>query len=375
MRKRIAILGASGSIGRSAIDVILSAKDRFELKLISVHTNVEFAEKVLVKFPECRNVVVTGKVTSRLHDDKFIFGTESLLDLLHKYSIDVVLFAIPSGKVVSLFLEILNMGFCVAMANKECLVMAKDIISPAIEKNVIPVDSEQVALWQLLPQQKDLVDRIFLPCSGGPFFGKRRDELKGVSLQEAISHPRWNMGRKVSLDSATLMNKALEMIETVSLFGIDISKIEVVVHPQAILHGGVYLIDGSVFFHAGIPDMRIPIQYALSYPDRIAICDSALKLNIMDIGRLEFFQVDNDTFPSIRLAYKVMDMGGSAVVVFNMANDILGEMFLEGKIGFLDIVDTIERIIEEHKPWEITDIVAIEEAMKWTQNWIKNFYS
>ena len=121
--------------------------------------------------------------------------------------------------------------------------------------------------------------------------------------------------------------------------------------------------------------MRIPIQYALSYPDRIAICDSALKLNIMDIGRLEFFQVDNDTFPSIRLAYKVMDMGGSAVVVFNMANDILGEMFLEGKIGFLDIVDTIERIIEEHKPWEITDIVAIEEAMKWTQNWIKNFYS
>ncbi len=367
MKKRIAILGASGSIGTSALWVVERFSDRLELVGISVHRNLHSAQEVVRRFPSCEWVVVTGLEGEEMREDgvRFLYGRHHLEPLIRDTGIDVVVFALPSGEVVDLFLALVESGVKIAMANKEALVVTCDLIKPAVAKNVLPIDSEQSALWQLLEGRGDEIKRVILTCSGGPFRGRKREELREVDASSALAHPRWNMGPKVSLDSATLMNKALEVIEAVALFDLDPDQIEVLVHPQAEVHGIVEMVDGSLFLQAGITDMRLPIQYALSWPER---WDNDSLLLPMDKGiSWDFQPVDHETFTSLKTGRLALEKGGSALVVFNTANDLLGKMFLDGEIGFLDILDLTQRLVEEHHPWRIEGLEDIKKAKTWVE--------
>ncbi len=367
MKKRIAILGASGSIGTSALWVVEKFSDRLELVGVSVHRNLHCAQEIVRRFPSCEWVVVTGLEGKEAIRDgvRFLYGRQWVGTLIRETGVDTVVFGLPSGEVVDLFLDLVESGVKIAMANKEALVVTCDLIRPAVAKNVLPIDSEQSALWQLLEGKLDRVKRVILTCSGGPFRGKKREELRDVDASSALSHPRWNMGPKVSLDSATLMNKALEVIEAVALFDLDPTQIEVLVHPQAEVHGIVEMVDGALFLQAGITDMRLPIQYALSWPERWD--NDALSFPIHERIVWDFHPVDHETFTSLKTGRLALEKGGSTLVVFNTANDLLGRMFLEGDVSFLDIMDITHRLVEEHEPWQITSLEDIERARRWAE--------
>ncbi len=364
---RIVILGASGSIGQSTLDVIRAFPDRLELVGVSVHTNVDAAQTIVREFPSCERVGITGIEKQEglsILGVRVYWGKESLVEMVNESRADVVVFAMPGGGVVDVLLDLLDLGVEVAMANKEALVMAHDLVRPGIERGIRPIDSEQSGLWQVIPKDPEELEEVILTCSGGPFLGRKREDLRGVSPQEAIKHPRWDMGPKVSLDSATLMNKALEMIETSALFGIGEEKISVLVHPQALVHAMIRFKDGSILSQVGPTDMRFPIQYALSYPERWDCPRDGLNLEGV---KMEFFLPDEETFTSLQTARLAMRKGGSALVVFNVANDLLGENFFAGKIGFLDIMDISRQLIEEHEPWSISSREDIERAVQWTR--------
>lgn len=366
--KRIVLLGATGSIGASTLDIISRFPDRLELIGISAYVQEQSLTNIVSRFPSCRWAVLLGRSPSidRIGKTTFLYGQAALLDALRDYPPDIVVFAMPGGGVMELFFSILKLGLPIAMANKECLVMGLDLLMPAVRRNILPIDSEQSAIWQILPDRISDVKRVVLTCSGGPFFGKGRDFLRDVSPEMALRHPRWQMGKKVSLDSATLMNKALEMIEARALFGFDIDKISVLIHPQAHSHSMLELIDGSILVQAGITDMRLPIQYALSFPERWENPD--LSFAGLDNGfSWDFYPPDRATFSSLDTAILAMEKGGSALAVFNTANDILGELFLDGKIGFLDIMDINYRLVDRHVPWRVEEVEDIKRAIDWTK--------
>ncbi len=363
---RIAVLGASGSIGRSTLDIIRAFPDKLELVGISVHTNVEQVQQIIDEFNGVSHICFTGISSERVKFRKknLYFGQESLMPMIIESKADLVVFAIPGGSLIDLFLDLLDLKIEVAMANKEILVMSHDLIRPGIARGIRPIDSEQSALWQILPSDLAEVNKVILTCSGGPFLGRKREQLVNVRPEEAIKHPRWQMGPKVSLDSATLMNKALEVIESSALFGIDGAQISVLVHPQAVVHAMVEYKDGSVVSQIFPTDMRFPIQYALSYPERWdAPWD---KLNF-STQKMEFFYPDEKTFTSLRTARLALEKGGSTLVVFNTANDLLGKRFFEGKINFLDIMDLTYRVVDLHEPWPVQSREDIKRAVSWTE--------
>ncbi len=366
--KRIVLLGATGSIGTSTLDIIKRFPDRLELIGVSAYVQEEALKEIVNRFPSCRWAVLFGKSPSinRVGKTRFFHGQTALLDALRDYPPDIVVFAIPGGGVIELFFSILDMNLPIAMANKECLVMGLDLLMPAVGRNILPIDSEQSAIWQIIPDRISDVKRVVLTCSGGPFFGKGRDFLRDVTPEMALRHPRWQMGKKVSLDSATLMNKALEMIEARALFGFDIDKISVLVHPQAHSHSMVELIDGSVFIQAGITDMRLPIQYALSFPERWENPELSFA-GLDNAFSWDFYHPDRDTFSSLDTAILAMKKGGSTLAVFNTANDILGDLFLNGTIGFLDIMDINYRLVDRHSPWPVEGMEDIRRAIDWTE--------
>lgn len=350
--KRIAILGSTGSIGTQALNVIRRHRDLFSAEVLCAGSNakllieqaIEFQPNAVVIADETKYDIVQEALCNT--NIKVFAGEESMVDLMEMDSIDMVLAAIVGFAGLRPTLRAIEHGKTVALANKETMVVAGSIVTAAAQRHralILPVDSEHSAIFQCLMGERSEPDKILLTASGGPFRGKKRNELQHVTLEQALKHPNWSMGRKVTIDSATLMNKGLEVIEAKWLFGVEATDIEVVVHPQSVVHSMVQFADGSIKAQLGIPTMETPIQYAFSFPDRI---ESHLpRLDFADYPTLTFEKPDRETFRCLDLAYQAIARGGNTPCVLNAAGEVAVQRFIEGKIGFLDIADHVEHAL------------------------------
>jgi|TARA_B100002003_G_scaffold233438_1_gene246309 1-deoxy-D-xylulose-5-phosphate reductoisomerase len=351
MKKRIAIFGSTGSIGIQTLQVIDEQSESFSVEILTANNNTDLLISQTIKY--LPNVVVIGnkdhysKVYDALkdYDIKVYAGQDAISQVMEMDSIDMVLMGIVGFGALKPIIAALKNKKKIALANKESLVVAGELISKiAIENNVqiIPIDSEHSAIFQCLMGEFDNpIEKIVLTASGGPFHGKDAETLKNVSIDEALAHPNWKMGNKVSVDSATLMNKGLEAMEAHWLFNIHPSNIEVIIHPQSVVHSLVYFADRSVKTLLSFPDMRIPIQFALTYPQRLK--SSFPTLDLIQINTLNFYGPDVKKFRNLALAFEAMKIGGNMPCILNTANDVAVEAFLVNKIGFLQIPDVVEK--------------------------------
>lgn len=351
--KQIAILGSTGSIGTQTLNVVRRHKDLFSVEVLVAGANADLLVQQALEFDP--NAVVIADQSKYLqvkealeHTDIKVFaGMDSACDLMEMGSIDLVVAAIVGFAGLRPTMRAIEKGKVIALANKETLVVAGSLVTKAACENrvpILPVDSEHSAIFQCLEPYNE-IDKILLTASGGPFFGKSREELEGVSLEAALKHPNWKMGRKVTIDSASLMNKGLEVIEAKWLFGVDVDQIEVLVHPQSVVHSMVQFKDGSIKAQLGTPTMETPIQVALTYPQRI---ESHLpRFSFLDNPQLTFAQPDTKTFRCLDLAFQAIRKGGNLPCVMNAANEIAVQKFIDGEIGFLQIADHVESVMQK----------------------------
>ncbi|MEQ8477992.1 1-deoxy-D-xylulose-5-phosphate reductoisomerase [Fulvivirga sp.] len=349
--KNIAILGSTGSIGTQALDVIKSHQDKFEVEVLTAQNNADLLIQQAVEFKP--NTVVIGnedlydKVFSELdgHDIKVYCGEKALASVVEMDTIDLVLTALVGYAGVRPTIKAIESGKSIALANKETLVVAGELITKLAEEkgvNIYPVDSEHSAIFQcLVGEFHNPIEKIILTASGGPFRGKTREELLTVTKAQALKHPNWDMGAKVTIDSASLMNKGLEVIEAKWLFGLNTDQIEVIVHPQSIIHSMVQFEDGSIKAQMGLPDMKLPIQFAMGFPDRLK--SDFPRFDFTKYPALTFEQPDLKTFRNLGLAYDALDKGGNMPCILNAANEIAVEEFLKDNIGFLEMSDVVEQ--------------------------------
>ena len=351
--KRIAILGSTGSIGTQALNVIRRHRDLFAVEVLCAGSNadllisqaLEFAPNAVVIADESKYQQVQQALLST--DVKVFAGEQSMCDLMEMDSIDMVLAAIVGFAGLRPTLRAIEHGHPVALANKETMVVAGALVTQAAMRNrvpILPVDSEHSAIFQCLVGEHSGIDKILLTASGGPFRGMSRQQLASVTLEQALHHPNWSMGRKVTIDSATLMNKGLEVIEAKWIFGVEATDIEVLVHPQSVVHSMVQFEDGSIKAQLGIPTMETPIQYAFSFPDRI---ESHLpRLDFSNYPNLTFEKPDREAFRCLDLAYSAIARGGNMPCVMNAANEVAVSRFIEGELGFLGIADYVENAMQ-----------------------------
>ncbi len=351
--KRLAILGSTGSIGTQALDVVSANPGLFEVEVLSAHSNAALLIEQSLKF-QPNAVVVTdeskyAQVKAALEKlpVKVFSGHDSLTEVVQWESVDIVLTAIVGFAGLNSTIAAVNAGKRIALANKETLVVAGDIVMAlAAEKGaqIIPVDSEHSAIFQcLVGEEWSSIEKVILTASGGPFLGRKPNYLVNVKASHALQHPNWTMGAKITIDSATLMNKGLEMIEAKWLFGLDNEQIEVIVHPQSIIHSMVQFTDSSVKAQMGLPDMKLPIQYALGFPKRLE--NTFKRLDFKDIAQLTFEQPDYKTFRNLALAKDAMFKGGNTPCVMNAANEVVVQAFLHNKVSFIEMSDVIEKIM------------------------------
>lgn len=352
-KKRIGIFGSTGSVGRQALEVISAHPDRFEVEVLTAQQNADLLiEQALIFKPNAVVIGDEGKyeaVKAVLFDKgiKVFAGAAAMVEVAAWDSIDLVLAAVVGFAGLAPTLSALEQGTPVALANKETLVVAGDIVmATARRRNVpiIPVDSEHSAIFQCLqgePVAK--LEKVVLTASGGPFLGKKTNFLINVKKDHALQHPNWSMGAKISIDSATLMNKGLEMIEAKWLFGLDAEQIEVIIHPQSIVHSMVQFSDGSIKAQMGLPDMKLPIQYALGYPDRLS--NDFPRFSFKNYPSLTFEQPDTKTFRNLAIATEVLKKGGNAACIMNAANEEVVNAFLKNRIGFLQMTEVIEETL------------------------------
>ena len=355
MKKRIAIYGSTGSIGTQALEVIENNPELFSLEVLTAHSNakllieqaIRFQPNIVIISDEAKYAEVNEALASK--DIKVFAGEKSLIEIAGSDTYDILLAAIVGYAGLSSTLAAIEQGKTVALANKETLVVAGDIVTRLVaEKNarIIPVDSEHSAIFQcLVGEQNNPVEKIILTASGGPFLGKKPNFLINVKKDHALQHPNWTMGAKITIDSASLMNKGLEMIEAKWLFGLHNEQIEVLIHSQSIIHSMVQFEDGSVKAQMGLPDMKLPIQYALAYPQRIK--NNFKRLDFKNYPNFTFEQPDYKTFKNLALAKDAMFKGGNAPCVLNAANEIVVDAFLKNKIGFLEMSEIIEQCLEK----------------------------
>jgi len=352
--KNVVILGSTGSIGKNTLQVLSNFSDRFSVFGLSTNTNVKLLEEQIKLFGP-RMAVVTDEKSfqyfPRNYDIEILYGTDGLKTLASHPQVDLVINALVGSVGLLPSLEALESGKNLAIANKESLVMAgKLLIGKAQKKGaeILPIDSEHSAIKQcLLSGTKQEVKRLILTASGGPFLMKSKEELKEIEVKEALSHPTWEMGKKITIDSATLMNKGLEVIEAHWLFGIPADRIKILIHPQSIIHSMVEFVDGSVIAQMSVPDMKLPIQYALFHPQRVFSNNTVLDLT--KTGHLTFVEPDMEKFPCLRLAYHALKMGGTAPAVLNAANEVAVEAFLAYRIGFTDIQRIVQKTLRQHQ--------------------------
>ena len=374
--KKITILGSTGSIGLSALDVVKKNPGRFQVVALAAGQNVKLLKKQIEIFKPKLVYVSTKENALKLRKDltlnnkiKILYDKEGLNEIASFPSADIVVSAISGAAGLMPTLAAIDAGKDVALANKETMVMAGEIVNRRTKQKkvkIIPVDSEHSAIFQCLQGEKiENLKRIILTASGGPFLNFTVNELKQVKLNQALKHPRWKMGKKITIDSATLMNKGLEVIEAKWLFNLDFGKIDVLIHPQSIVHSMIELIDGSVLAQMGIPDMRIPISYALTYPERII--NDISSLNLLETEKLEFRQPDIKKFPCLRLAYEAGICGGTTPAVLNAANEIAVAAFLEQKIKFVDLPRIIDKVLTAHVCGEDPSLESILNADSWAR--------
>ena len=353
-KKHIAVLGSTGSIGRQALEVVRENSGFFQIEVLTANNNhTLLIEQAKIFKPNYVVIVNESKydlvndILSKLGIQVYC-GSKALNEVVSFKDIDIVLTAIVGYAGLESTISAIKSRKNIALANKETLVVAGSLIVGLCKKygvDVLPVDSEHSAIFQCLAGEEfNPIEKLILTASGGPFFGKKKADLSNVSVDDALNHPNWNMGAKISVDSATLMNKGLELIEAKWLFDVPADKIEVVVHPQSIIHSAVQFEDGSIKAQMGLPDMKIPIQYALGFPKRLK--NSFRRFSFFDYPGLSFEKPDLGVFPSLNLAYSVAKQGGNSACVMNASNEVFVNAFLNNKINFLKIVDLIEFCLE-----------------------------
>ena len=347
--KNIAVLGSTGSIGTQTLDVVRSHPELFRVRVLAANSNDELLEAQIREFCPDLAVLADESAWKRLSARysgpvKLAGGRQAFIDAAAVDGVDTVVTAMMGFAGLEPTMKALNAGKNIALANKETLVVAGELVMKRAREQrvaILPVDSEHCALFQCLQgEKKDTVEKLLLTCSGGPFRGKSREELAGATVAQVLDHPTWTMGKKITVDSATLVNKGLEVIEAKWLYDVRYDQIQVVVHPQSIVHSMVQFRDGAVMAQLGSTDMRLPIQYALTYPERTV--SGFERLDFWKMKSLTFEKPDTDTFRGLAFAYEAGQMGGSMPCVFNAANEVAVGAFLQGKIRFLDIYDIIE---------------------------------
>lgn len=368
--KRIAILGSTGSIGVNCLQVIQRYPERFKVMALAAGRNVNLLAKQIIQFKP--NIVSVRDTDERAHleellkgyDVEILSGEQGHIKIASMSDVDLLVSAMVGVVGLAPTIAAIKCGKDIALANKETLVAAGRIMMDMAREHgvrILPIDSEHSAIFQCIHNREGEIKRIILTASGGPFC--HRQDIKSITPDDALQHPTWSMGAKISIDSATLMNKGLEVIEAHHLFGIPVEDIQVIIHPQSIIHSMVELIDGGMIAQLSVPDMKAPIAYCLSYPERLeGIIE---RLNLTSIGSLSFEEPDTDRFPCLQLAYDAVKIGGTMPAVLNAANEIAVNRFLAQKIGFMDIPMVIKQVMDRHKPISIPSIEDIFAATKW----------
>ena len=372
--KRIAVLGSTGSIGTQTLEIVRNNGDALEVTALAASSNVALMEAQIREFRPRLAVLWSAQAAEGLRlrvadcPVRVAQGMDGLLEIASMPEAEVLVTAIVGMIGIKPTIEAIRAGKDIALANKETLVCAGHIIMPLARErgvSILPVDSEHSAIFQSLNgEPKGKISRILLTASGGPFRGWNRERLAGVQVEDALKHPNWAMGRKITIDSSTLVNKGLEVMEAKWLFGVEPSQIQVVVHPQSIIHSMVEYIDGAVIAQLGVPDMKLPIQYALFYPDRKAMRDN--RVDFFSLGSLTFEEPDMETFYGLKLAYRALEQGGSMPTVYNAANERAVALFLERRIGYLQIPELIQRCMEHHEVMRqpgVEEILAAEQSV------------
>ncbi len=383
-KKNISILGATGSIGLNTLDVIKKHQNKFRVSAVTAHKNLKLLKKIAKTFSPEIIVLTSDEIKSEVKKSDFpkgtkiLFGKEGLLKAATQKNADIIVSALVGAAGIEPTIEAIKNGKIIALANKEVLVSAGEYIAKKypyeLKNNIIPVDSEHSAIAQSLRgENSKSIEKLILTASGGPFFKTPKREFKKITPEKALAHPNWSMGKKISIDSATMMNKGLEVIEAKWLFNVDVEKIEVLIHPQSIIHSMVQFIDGTVIAQMNIADMRIPIQFALSYPDRIK--NTYGRINFPKIGELTFFKPDFSKFTLLSFAYKVIKKGGIYPAVMNAANEIAVESFLARKISFDKIPVLVKKITLSFKAVRKLTLDEILKADKKARleakNWVQ----
>ena len=354
-KRNIAILGSTGSIGKQALEVVEEQSHKFQVEILTAQNNSELLIQQAIKFRP--NAVVIGNENKYLsvkealdsHNVKVYAGEKALASIVEMESIDMVLTALVGYSGLMPTIKAIKAGKSIALANKETLVIAGELITKLAAKhavNIYPVDSEHSAIFQcLMGEFHNPIEKIILTASGGPFRGKKKEELNQIKKEQALKHPNWNMGPKITIDSATLMNKGLEVIEAKWLFHLNPDQIQVVIHPQSIIHSMVQFTDGSIKAQMGLPDMKLPIQFALTYPKRLK--NNFPRFDFTQYDQFTFEKPDTDTFRNLGLCFKALEKGGNMACILNAANEVAISQFLKDKINFLSIAQVVEKCMEK----------------------------
>ena len=381
--KRISILGSTGSIGTQALEVIADNRDKFTVAALSCAKSIELLCAQIEEFrPQA--VCVDREEDAKLIADKYpgievYHGMEGLNAIASMEDCDMVLNSLMGRRGLEPTMAAIEAGKDIAFANKETLVVGGELVMDAVKRKgvkLLPVDSEHSAIFQSLQgNEHNEIRRILLTASGGPFRGYSLEQLENVTLAQALKHPNWSMGSKITIDSASMMNKGLEIIEAKWLFDVPVDNIQVVVHPQSILHSAVEYMDGSVVGQMGLPDMKVPIAYAFSYPDRLDLSTINESLDLFALKEgMTFYPVDREVFRTVEMAYEACRRGGSYPVVLNGANEVLVDLFLHEKIRFIDIQNTLVKIMEEHDPEVGLDLEGVLDVDRRIREKVRNMF-
>lgn len=377
-KKKVFILGSTGSIGVNALDVIRLHPENFKVEALTINKNSELLEAQIKEFNPKLVVIRDKKIADKVLDTipksvEVLIGENGLIEATKNADYDILLSALVGFSGLEPTIEGIKRGKRIALANKETLVVAGEIITELSKKynsEILPVDSEHSAIFQCLVGEKHKeIKKLLLTASGGPFFRKNKEELEKVTVADALNHPNWDMGNKVTIDSASMMNKGLEMIEAHWLFNLPKDKIDVIIHPQSIIHSMVEFIDGSIKAQMSQPDMRLPIQYALSYPDRLE--NDFTSTSLTDITELTFFKPDFSKFECLKLAFDVLEEGGTAPCILNAANEVAVERFLNNEISFVEIPDLINKALNGIDRVSKPDVETIIECDSLTREFLK----
>ena len=375
--KNIGVLGSTGSVGTQTLDIVRMHPDKFNVVFLSAHSNFDKLYKQALEFnPDLIHIYDKNQIDKKESNKiKILTGREGLLELCSYTKADIILNSIVGFNGLEPTLKILESGINLALANKESIVQAGHLvmdIAKSKKLNIFPVDSEHSAIWQcLIGEAKDNIKKIILTASGGPFRELSIDDFPNITKEQALKHPNWEMGNKISIDSATMMNKGFEFIEAYWLFGIPIENIEIVVHPQSIIHSMVEFKDGSIKAQLSSPNMRLPIQFALSFPERYTLKD--LNFNVSEFSNLTFKKVDLEKFRCVKLAIEAIRLGGSYPAVLNVSNDLCVDFFLNDLITFNQIPDLIEKSLDKHEYINNPDLSEIKRITHSVKNNLKEF--